>query len=82
MKKYMIKEIKTTRINFDGGYYVDITPSEQKTAYFDFWLYQKNSGCSLYMFGCKEEPAKYNLIDLAVANADEYINDFIKQYGQ
>lgn len=65
------KKIKIIRLNFENGYYIDIS-QKNKEGYRDFWLYHEEYGIAQYMFGCKASSEK-EAIELACANINNYI---------
>lgn len=72
-----VEKINTTRVWIDDNFYIDITP---ETDYFNFWLYNKNIGNAMFMFGtaCSSEA---EAIELATANAHNYICMYKVEYN-
>lgn len=87
----MKKEIITIERYHFGDYVMEVEERDSKTygRICDFWLYKEHCGIKDYMFGLmfdlsqtpdKKIYTKEELIDIAIANLDDYIDNYFEQY--
>ena len=69
-----VMNIKTYDVG--NGFCVDI---EKKDGYYDSWIYRKNIGIKMSMFGCEENLSEFK--KLVFANLEEYEEMYDEEYN-
>ena len=67
-----------TRFELENGFFVDVL---EENGAIEFYLYRKNNGFKMFMFGIMKEaapPEKWE--EIINANVDEYSETYIDEY--
>ena len=70
-----LKDLKTRTYDAGHGYEVDIVTNDQNGTY-KAYLYHKEYGNKIFMFGMPIEQQSYDVfLEIVAANVDDYIDD-------
>lgn len=73
-----ISDIKTDTYQFSENYFIDIVTSNDG---YDAFLYNKNYGIKVFMFGCPRYYQTYDeFLGMVYVNATDYIYEYETEY--
>jgi hypothetical protein len=73
-----VTELKVKKVSLEDDFYVLIVPGDG-TGWHDFWLMRRCWCHALHMFGILSDTPEEEMIEIALANGPEYMEDYLEE---